>query len=257
MRRVDGNSAERQVGDTAGESRIILVHFDAVAIVRIFGESRGARGANHGWDFLHSCGRRGIAGHTATRGRGSPSHISRSVRDGLCIWLSSAYGDRWCASERRNPCHGATRRVLVLNMPGSIGKQSRKALTWWPGRRGTQLPFALLQHTRGNDVHYDLMLELGVARLGERSLWELQAKGVPSQASQTLEWRKNRRHRKRYLTYEGDIGLGRGFVERVDEGHYVVMRKRGRIEVSIDGRLVQGRFRVEHLDRGRHAWVRI
>lgn len=96
------------------------------------------------------------------------------------------------------------------------------------------LPTVLLHHVTDAGSHYDWLLGDPMDVTGR--LWTARV-GVPSR-----HWRDARRfaaeplgpHRRRYLTYEGEIGGGRGRVTRTDRG-VVIPRlwTRGRIVVQV------------------------
>lgn len=131
-------------------------------------------------------------------------------------------------------------------------------LASWPGLRGKSLRYVLLRHSlEARDFHYDLMLELRPGRgSSARTLWGLQRPDFPKLAARRLEWRTHRMHRRRYLTFEGDLGKNRGSVERIDRGQYCVAQVGGRLTLEIVGKLLSGRFKLLRLEYGRHVWIR-
>lgn len=72
--------------------------------------------------------------------------------------------------------------------------------------------FVLLEHRRGHEVHWDLMLE---QPNGELRTWALPAR-PPWSGWRTAE--ELPPHRSLYLTYEGPISGNRGHVKRIDRG---------------------------------------
>lgn len=128
-------------------------------------------------------------------------------------------------------------------------KTDWRALKQWPGRRGRKLKFVLLRHTHlsGMADHYDLMLELwpGVSRQ-ERAMWGLVLhSGVFSGGD--LKWRVHGMHRRRYLTFEGPINLAnreRGIATRVESGSYVVRMRKGRLDITLQGKYLGGMFEL-------------
>lgn len=96
---------------------------------------------------------------------------------------------------------------------------------------GTELPtgdevlgeFVLLEHAGAHGVHWDLMLAVpGRAGL---ATWQLPAN--PLLGRGPIAARPLGDHRRAYLTFEGDIGGGRGVVRRVDAGAARIRRGRG------------------------------
>lgn len=113
----------------------------------------------------------------------------------------------------------------------------------------------ILEHVRRSDRHFDLLLEPpGPAQDRER-LWA--ARFVP-------RWPPTDRpsrsaliplppHRRAYLTHQGDIGHGRGFVIRRDAGHALpLLWCPHRIDLAI--RTPQWRGRMEAHRRG-DGWL--
>lgn len=77
--------------------------------------------------------------------------------------------------------------------------------------------FALLAHRQTLGVHWDLLLEMpGMRRLMTWRLAENPLVGSARIAAELIA-----PHRRYYLSYEGAIGRGRGFVRRVDRGELV------------------------------------
>ncbi|RMG10160.1 MAG: hypothetical protein D6731_17955 [Planctomycetota bacterium] len=69
--------------------------------------------------------------------------------------------------------------------------------------------WVVLEHRRGSEVHYDLMVEDGEALV----TWQL-----PSPPAPGVRGVRSFDHRRRYLDYEGPIGGDRGEVRRWDAG---------------------------------------
>jgi len=132
-------------------------------------------------------------------------------------------------------------------------------LASWPGLRGRALRYVLLRHTlTPQNSHYDLMLELRPGRgSSARTLWGLQRPDLPQRRSGKVRWKTHGMHGRRYLTLEGYIGNGRGAVERVDRGHYVVRLGGGRLTLAITGTVLCGRFSLKRAARGVLMWVRL
>jgi len=135
---------------------------------------------------------------------------------------------------------------------------SERGLASWPGLRGKTLRYVLLRHSLDTgDFHYDLMLELRPGRgSSARTLWGLERADLPKRGASRLEWRTHRMHRRRYLTFEGDLGKNRGSVERIDRGQYCVAQVGGCLILEILGKLLSGRFTLLRSGYGRHVWIR-
>jgi hypothetical protein len=72
--------------------------------------------------------------------------------------------------------------------------------------------FVVLEH-RWDGVHWDFLVETGP--FGPLRTWAIDAEPV---AGRDLPARALADHRREYLTYEGEVSGGRGFVRRWDEG---------------------------------------
>jgi|CXWL01.1.fsa_nt_gi hypothetical protein len=132
-------------------------------------------------------------------------------------------------------------------------------LASWPGLRGKCLHYSLLRHTLdARHSHYDLMLELRPGGgISARTLWGFQRSDLPERGAQRMEWRTHGLHRRRYLSFVGDMGENRGSVERIDRGQYCVAQVGGRLTLEVSGGLLCGRFTLVSSGYGRHVWVRI
>jgi len=88
-------------------------------------------------------------------------------------------------------------------------------------RNESHLPSVLLRHRAPRGSHHDWLL--ADPNVPDAALWAGRVR------LHSRHWRSLRGwyvqqiapHRRRYLTYEGDLGGGRGTVERVDEGTFV------------------------------------
>jgi hypothetical protein len=78
--------------------------------------------------------------------------------------------------------------------------------------------FVVQEHHTADGVHYDLMLEHG----RELATWSFPVKPW-TKPRQTVKRLKD--HRKRYLTYEGEISGNRGSVRIADEGVYELIAR--------------------------------
>jgi hypothetical protein len=111
--------------------------------------------------------------------------------------------------------------------------------------------FALLLHALPDGAaHYDLLLE----RDGGLAAWRLPAplRDLPPGGADAVQLKDHRVH---YLTYEGDIGGGRGSVRRVDEGTYEAAAwDGGRVEAAVTGRVAAGRLELRRGTGAAAAW---
>lgn len=78
--------------------------------------------------------------------------------------------------------------------------------------------FALLEHTTGNDRHWDLLMEVpGAERL---PTWRLAAN--PLETAGAVPAERIQDHRRVYLEFEGELTGRRGIVRRLDRGGAIV-----------------------------------
>jgi hypothetical protein len=103
--------------------------------------------------------------------------------------------------------------------------------------------FVIQKHTRGGDVHWDLMLEAGETLETYRlSLPPEKLKQEKCSAEKIFE------HPLRFLTYEGPVNKGEGNVEIAESGTYKLLQQRqDRIEIELNGEILRGRFELKHI----------
>lgn len=102
---------------------------------------------------------------------------------------------------------------------------------WVEGRLGIlmtmqKFPTVLLQHRRREGDHYDWLLRDPRSAPGdERGMWAARVRVGSAVWPRLVRWDLELlpHHRLDYLTYEGPISRGRGWVRRVDEGWFVPM----------------------------------
>ncbi len=131
--------------------------------------------------------------------------------------------------------------------------------------KNTKLPqppefhFAILRHITGEDIHWDLLLELpgrsGLATWQIRrdpDLW------VHPECSETGTWFLARAlpdHRRIYLDYQGPISGRRGHVTQVDGGKLVIFfLNETRLEVGLTGRHYALRLILRRAESGADVW---
>jgi hypothetical protein len=104
--------------------------------------------------------------------------------------------------------------------------------------------FVLLEHTTGNDRHWDLMLDTGERLATWRLLEDPHLLAGPA-VLDGLRARRIGDHRRAYLDYEGPVSGNRGTVARVDRGTYAALQEQPDYWVVIlAGTLLSGRFRL-------------
>jgi DNA polymerase Ligase (LigD) len=111
--------------------------------------------------------------------------------------------------------------------------------------------YVILRHdfaTRGRDVHWDLMLEIGQV-LRTWALADTPAPGAAIAAEQLPD------HRLVYLDYEGPVSGDRGSVSRWDTGQFMMLSDSpGRLAVRLTGNLLNGVATLSRPSEGTHVW---
>jgi len=103
--------------------------------------------------------------------------------------------------------------------------------------------FVVLEHRR-DGVHWDLMLEVGLAL----RTWAVEAPIVPGV---DLPARALADHRLTYLDYEGEVSGGRGTVRRLDRGRFLPrLCSPGLIRVRLEGGQLVGEAELRKADPG-------
>ncbi len=98
--------------------------------------------------------------------------------------------------------------------------------------------FVIQKHVRGNNIHWDLMLEAD-------NLLETYRLPVPPEkiTAEPVEAIKIFYHPLRFLTYEGSVNKGQGSVEIADSGIYQILDKtNSRIELQFTGKILKCKF---------------
>ncbi len=109
-------------------------------------------------------------------------------------------------------------------------------------------PFVIQKHSRGDDVHWDFMLEVDDVLL----TWRLNIPPAQITAHSAQAVRISD-HPLRFLTYQGPVQNGAGRVRIVDSGVYRSANETAdRIELSLAGRILNGPFVLERA--GKAGW---
>ena len=125
---------------------------------------------------------------------------------------------------------------------------------YWPGRRNRVLKYVLLEHTKAEQPpHFDILLDTGVDKPQARNLWALECEVNPIGLDK-FDVSLHGMHRDRYLTYQGDVGHGRGFVRRLGEGEYTASSRDRRFTVKVLSGCMKGDYVVFVSGRARHTW---
>jgi len=111
--------------------------------------------------------------------------------------------------------------------------------------------FVIQKHTRGKDIHWDLMLELG----GVLQTYRLDK--PPSKVLRhTVNATKIFDHPLKFLTYQGPVNKGKGTVRMTEAGTYQILHQSAghltvelnRIELRLNGKVLQGKFILTHIE---------
>jgi hypothetical protein len=103
--------------------------------------------------------------------------------------------------------------------------------------------FVIQEHTRGGDVHWDFMLELG------DTLQTYRLDKAPNEAlCHPVNATKIFNHPFKFLTYQGPVNKGQGNVHITDAGTYqIIHQEHNRIELSLSGKILKGKFTLTHI----------
>ncbi|HMD53224.1 MAG TPA: hypothetical protein VKJ65_01580 [Phycisphaerae bacterium] len=127
----------------------------------------------------------------------------------------------------------------------------------WQDSKDHLWRFAILRHTRQQDVHWDLLLELPDRPLlatwqvhSDPAEWTNYSAGVFSAAVRALP-----DHRRIYLDYQGPISGDRGEVMRVDEGYFRLVSESGeKIVLEASGKKLQAHVELTLMDSAANLW---
>ena len=106
-----------------------------------------------------------------------------------------------------------------------------------------QKQFVIQQHCKGDDLHWDMMLQVGDCL----QTWRLdkepkQVLKTPAEAIKIFD------HPLKFLTYEGPVNRGQGQVKIVESGTYRIQCQTDeQIELHFDGKILNGKFTLLRL----------
>jgi len=104
--------------------------------------------------------------------------------------------------------------------------------------------FVIQKHKRGEDVHWDLMLEVGEVLQTYRL--ELPPAKLLEQTSSAV---KIFDHPLKFLSYEGSVNSGKGSVEIAESGTYRMLNENEHhLELQLDGKILKGKFSIIHIE---------
>ncbi|MFB0524277.1 MAG: DNA polymerase ligase N-terminal domain-containing protein [Phycisphaerae bacterium] len=104
--------------------------------------------------------------------------------------------------------------------------------------------FVIQKHTRGKDIHWDLMLEL------DDVLQTYRLDKPPNKVLRhTVNATKIFDHPLKFLTYQGPVNKGKGIVRITEAGTYRILHQElNRIELRLNGKILQGKFILTHIE---------
>ena len=101
--------------------------------------------------------------------------------------------------------------------------------------------FALLEHTRTGETHWDFLLETGDAET--LSTWRLAANPLAGRFPIAADLISD--HRRAYLEFEGEIAGNRGVVKRLDRGEAeILIRSATHLRARLTGHYLRGDFEI-------------
>lgn len=103
--------------------------------------------------------------------------------------------------------------------------------------------FVIQKHTKGKNVHWDLMLELG----GTLQTYRLE-KPPEKVLREPFNAMKIFDHSLKSLTYEGPVNKGRGNVRIAESGTYeITHQERNRIKLRLNGKILKENITLTHI----------
>ena len=106
--------------------------------------------------------------------------------------------------------------------------------------------FVIQKHSKGDDVHWDLMIKLN----STLATWRLDT--PPEKlAGNTVAAEKIFDHELRFLTYNGPVNNGKGTVCIADSGHCDIQIDNDRITGVFYGKCVTGQFSLKNIQDNR------
>jgi hypothetical protein len=113
--------------------------------------------------------------------------------------------------------------------------------------------FVVQEHRRGEDVHWDMMLE----DEGSLSTYRFPLPPKEITASPVIV-EKIFDHDPKFLAYEGPVNKGMGTVHIVDSGSFQMIEKTEiMVRVRMEGKILCGEFVFEHIERDQWQFLRL
>lgn len=100
--------------------------------------------------------------------------------------------------------------------------------------------FVIHKHIKGNDIHWDLMIEWGDVL----KTWRLEN---PPEKLVTTKTKATpiQDHDKKFLTYQGPVNNGTGTVELADEGTCEILSEENNFKIDFEGKILKGNFNLQ------------
>ncbi len=104
--------------------------------------------------------------------------------------------------------------------------------------------FVIQKHTKIDQVHWDLMLQVGnILRTFRLQLPPKKITNQPCTAVKIFD------HHLKFLTYEGAVNEGTGKVKIEDKGTYQLISKEQNIwRILLDGQILSGKFTLTFIE---------
>lgn len=98
--------------------------------------------------------------------------------------------------------------------------------------------FVIQEHTRGKNLHWDFMFELG------DTLQTYRLEKAPNNVLyNAINATRIFNHPLKFLTYEGPVNKGKGSIRIAEAGTYqIIHREADRIEFKLNGKILKGKF---------------
>ena len=113
--------------------------------------------------------------------------------------------------------------------------------------------FVVQEHRRGDDVHWDLMLE------GQGTLATYRLPLPPNEiATVSVVVEKIVDHDLKFLIYEGPVNKGLGTVRIVDRGTFETLVNTERmLQLRMKGKILFGEFTFDYIERDRWRFSKV
>ena len=116
-----------------------------------------------------------------------------------------------------------------------------------------QKKFVIQKHTKGSNVHWDLMLESGDCL----QTWRLDKE--PGRIfSESSGAEKIFDHPLKFLIYQGSVNNGKGNVQIADAGTYqITLQTSDKIEMELAGKILKAKFTLRRNKDGKWQFAKV